>query len=102
MDTPTLHRGSFAGDGQGPGSWSPAQQAERAYRRHGAALARYARALTRDSAVAEDVVQDAFTRLTVELQAGRAPDNVSAWLHRVVANLVASRGRRTQVALRHA
>ena len=102
METPTLHQSSFAGDRRGAQPWSARQQTEAAYARYGTALSRYARRLTGDSAVAEDVVQEAFTRLWVEVQAGRAPDNVAAWLHRVVANLAASRGRRIQVAVRHA
>lgn len=55
-----------------------------------------------DEAAADDVVQDAFLRLHVELSAGRAPSNVRAWLRRVAANLATSRGRRSQVAARHA
>jgi RNA polymerase sigma-70 factor (ECF subfamily) len=102
MDTPTLHQGSLVAQTRGQEAWSAAQRTENAYRRHHTALRRYALGLTRDVAVADDMVHDAFARLTVELQGGRAPDNVSAWLHRVVANLVASRGRRIQVAIRHA
>jgi RNA polymerase sigma-70 factor (ECF subfamily) len=57
----------------------------------------------RDSGAAEDSVQEAFLRLTREVTAGRTPDNIRAWLFRVVANVMASRGRRTRVAdrLRH-
>jgi RNA polymerase sigma factor (sigma-70 family) len=57
-------------------------------------------AMTRDASTAEDLVQDAFVRLSLEVQAGRGPDNVGAWLHRVAANLVNSRGRRLSVANR--
>jgi RNA polymerase sigma-70 factor (ECF subfamily) len=52
----------------------------------------------RDREVAEDLVQEAFLRLIVEVEAGRTPDNVRAWLHRVTANLVVTRSRRTSVA----
>jgi RNA polymerase sigma-70 factor (ECF subfamily) len=52
----------------------------------------------RDRETAEDLVQEAFARLIVEVDAGRIPDNVRAWLHRVTANLVVSRSRRTSVA----
>lgn len=55
---------------------------------------------SRDHETAEDIVQEAFTRLIVEIESGRTPDNVRAWLHRVAANLVVSRGRRTTVARR--
>lgn len=53
---------------------------------------------TRDGEVADDVVQEAFLRLVVELKAGRRPDNVGGWLFRVAANLIVSRGRRRSVA----
>lgn len=58
--------------------------------------------LVRDPGVAEDLTQEAFLRLHVEVEAGRTPDNVRAWLHRVVGNLVTSRGRHAQVAARRA
>ena len=35
------------------------------------------------------------------MQAGRAPDNVRAWLYRVCSNLAASRGRRAMIAARY-
>jgi RNA polymerase sigma-70 factor (ECF subfamily) len=55
---------------------------------------------TRDSAAAEDAVQDAFVRLAREVNTGRTPELVRAWLFRVLANLVISRGRRITVAAR--
>ena len=55
---------------------------------------------TRDPAVAEDLLSEAYLRLTREARAGRAPDNVRAWLYRVGANLAVSRGRRLSAALR--
>jgi RNA polymerase sigma-70 factor (ECF subfamily) len=55
---------------------------------------------TRDPSVAEDLVQEAFTRLIVEVEAGRTPDNIRAWLYRVIANLAVSGGRRATVARR--
>ncbi len=58
----------------------------------------FALAVTRDSATAEDLVQEAFLRLVREAQAGRFPDNVRAWLFRVVVNLARSRARRSFVA----
>ena len=75
---------------------------EAAFTQHGPALARYLTWLTRDPALAEDLAQEAFLRLARELQAGRAPDNVGAWLRRVGANLATSQGRRAQVAHRQA
>lgn len=55
---------------------------------------------TRDAATAEDLLQEAFLRLTTEVRSGRVPDNVRAWLFRVVSNLAISRSRRVSVALR--
>ena len=55
---------------------------------------------TRNTEVAEDLLQEAFLRLTREVRAGRAPDNPRAWLYRVAANLATSRGRRLAAALR--
>ena len=55
---------------------------------------------TRQPDVAEDLLQDAFMRLTREMRAGRTPDNVRAWLYRVGANLAISRGRRLSSAVR--
>jgi RNA polymerase sigma-70 factor (ECF subfamily) len=55
---------------------------------------------TRDPGVAEDLLAEAFLRLTTECRAGRAPDNVRAWLYRVCANLATSRGRRLSAAIR--
>lgn len=70
----------------------------RAYDEHAPKLRAFAIAATRRGDVADDVVQDAFLRLVVELKAGRRPDNVGGWLYRVCANLIVSRGRRTSVA----
>jgi RNA polymerase sigma factor (sigma-70 family) len=55
---------------------------------------------TRDHAVAEDLLQEAFLRLTREVRAGRTPDNTRAWLYRVAGNLAVSRGRRIAASLR--
>ena len=55
---------------------------------------------TRDPEVAEDLLQEAFLRLTREARADRMPDNVRAWLYRVAANLATSRGRRVSAAFR--
>ena len=54
----------------------------------------------RDREAAEDLVQESFVRLLIEVDAGRMPTNVRAWLYRVVANLAVSRGRRATVARR--
>src|SRR5512135_1645352 len=55
---------------------------------------------THDRDVAEDLLQDAYLRLTREARAGRTPENVRAWLYRVATNLATSRGRRVSSAVR--
>jgi RNA polymerase sigma-70 factor, ECF subfamily len=56
--------------------------------------------MTRDPALADDLVGETFLRLTLELRAGRPPRDPRAWLYRVGANLVVSRARRASVATR--
>lgn len=70
---------------------------EAAYEAHRSQLVRYLTGVTRDASIAEDLVQDAFVRLTIEATAGRTPDDVGAWLHRVAHNLAMSRGRHLSV-----
>lgn len=72
-----------------------------AYDEHERALYGFALGLTRSGAAAEDLVQESYLRLVREVQAGRTPDNVKAWLYRVCANLATSRGRRATVAVRY-
>ena len=69
-----------------------------AYEANADRLVRRMLAVTHDPALAEDLVQEAFARLIVECQAGRTPDNVGGWLHRVAMNLLASRARHAKVA----
>jgi RNA polymerase sigma-70 factor (ECF subfamily) len=73
---------------------------EEAYATHLAPLQRRLTASTRDPEVAEDLAQEAFLRLFVEVRAGRIPDEPGAWLHRVGQNLAASRGRHLSVVAR--
>ena len=73
---------------------------ESAYESNRPSLHRYLTSVTRDAALAEDLVQDAFLRLTVEANVGRFPDDPAAWLHRVGHNLAMSAGRRRSVATR--
>ena len=74
------------------------RDAAAAYDEHAARLRAFAIAATRKVDVADDVVQDAFLRLVVELKAGRRPENVGGWLYRTSANLIISRGRKRSVA----
>jgi RNA polymerase sigma-70 factor (ECF subfamily) len=62
-----------------------------------ASLEGFVRAITRDPEAAQEISQEAFTRLLLEVRAGRPPDNPRAWLRRVASNLAISRGRHIQV-----
>jgi RNA polymerase sigma-70 factor, ECF subfamily len=53
--------------------------------------------MTRDREAAEDLLQETFIRLITETRAGRAPEQVRAWLYRVAANAAISRGRHGSV-----
>lgn len=75
---------------------------EAAFVQHRAALVRRLTMVTRDADVAEDLAQEAFLRLAREIEAGRLPDEMGAWLHRVGTNLAMSRGRHLQVVDRRA
>lgn len=73
-----------------------------AYDLHQRELYSFALRSSRDQEIAEDLVHEAFIRLIVEVEAGRDPLNVRAWLYRVVANLNVSRARRAAVAQKQA
>ena len=72
-----------------------------AYDANERALYAFALGLTRSGTAAEDLVQESFLRLIREIQGGRQPDNIRAWLYRVCSNLATSRGRRATVATRY-
>ncbi len=74
---------------------------EAAFTDHRDGLVRYLTWFTHDPEAAQDFAQEAFLRLARELDAGRAPDHVDAWLRRVGANLATSQARRGQVASRY-
>lgn len=76
--------------------------AARMYEQHHEELYRSALRACRDPGTAEDLVQDAFLRLMLEIGRNRTPDNIRAWLYRVIANLAVSLGRRTTVRQRFA
>lgn len=67
------------------------------YLRHGDAALRLAYLLTRDHALAEDLVQDAFVRLAGRLVHLRDPSAFDAYLRRTVVNLSHSYFRRKKV-----
>jgi RNA polymerase sigma-70 factor (ECF subfamily) len=70
------------------------------FERYRAELCRTAYRVCRDPDAAEDLAQEALLRLMMEIGADRAPDNIRAWLHRVVANLAVSLLRREMVGRR--
>jgi RNA polymerase sigma factor (sigma-70 family) len=73
---------------------------ETLYLAHAPALRGRFIGLTRDPALADDLVGEAFLRLALEIEAGRTPSEPRAWLYRVGANLAVSRARRSSVAMR--
>lgn len=64
------------------------------YRTQGSSALRQAYLLTGNSSAAEDVVQDAFTRLLGRLKAIRDPEALRAYLHRTIVNLAKNYHRR--------
>lgn len=73
-----------------------------AYLDHAEVLRRRALSLSRDPATADDLVQEAFIRLLVEIDRNGVPDNIGGWLNRVATNLFISQARHGQVASRTA
>jgi RNA polymerase sigma factor (sigma-70 family) len=73
-------------------------QLEGLFRAHAAGLRGRLIVLTRDPAIADDLVSEAFLRLALEMRADRTPADPRAWLFRVGSNLVVSRARRAAVA----
>jgi len=73
---------------------------EAIYRAHAGGLRGRLTAQTRDPALADDLVSEAFLRLAIEIREGRSPREPRAWLYRVGSNLLVSRARRATVATR--
>jgi RNA polymerase sigma factor (sigma-70 family) len=69
---------------------------EFAYERRASQLWSYARRLGVDGSTAEQLVQEAFARLLQVARRGGIPDNVDAWLFRVVHNLAIDEHRRVR------
>src|SRR3954470_21583837 len=65
-----------------------------AFEAYHAELYNFLRRSTRDEGAAEDLLQEAFLRLTREVDANRTAEHVRGWVYRVSSNLVISRGRR--------
>lgn len=60
------------------------------------ALHRYARSMTRDATVADDIVQDTIVRALERRHQFRADSPLRHWLMRIAHNLVVDRARRSQ------
>ena len=71
-----------------------------AYRTESSPLRGRLLALTRNAAVADDLVAAAFVRLVAQVRTGGPPEDAGAWLYRVGYNLAISGGRREVVATR--
>jgi RNA polymerase sigma factor (sigma-70 family) len=69
-----------------------------AFAQHQTELFAFLRARTRDSEAANDLLSEAFLRLSREVAEGRAPLQLRPWLFRVCANLSVSRARNRAVA----
>jgi RNA polymerase sigma-70 factor (ECF subfamily) len=69
---------------------------ELAYDRRATQLWSYARRLGVDGSTAEQLVQEAFARLLQVTKRGARPENIDAWLFRVVHNLAIDEHRRSR------
>lgn len=67
---------------------------ERAYTAHAPSVLRLAYTLTRDRSDAEDVLQEAFVRVFRRRRSLREDEELAAYLHRTVVNLVRNEWRR--------
>jgi RNA polymerase sigma-70 factor (ECF subfamily) len=71
-----------------------------AFSTYHAEIFQFLRRSTGETEAAEDLLQDVFLRLTTEVDAGRVPVQLRAWLYRVATNLAISRGRRRTTVIR--
>jgi RNA polymerase sigma factor (sigma-70 family) len=69
-----------------------------AYAAHRGPLFAYLVRLTRNVDTADDILQDSYTKLVSEVDAGRSPRDCLAWLRRVGRNLAVNGYRRQRVA----
>ena len=70
------------------------QSLETLYEAHAPAAHRLAFLLSNDSAIAEDIVQEAFARVVGHFTDLRHPDRFGGYLYRTIVNLVRGRHRR--------
>ena len=69
------------------------QSFDEIYGRNAPALYRYLRRLTPPAARAEDLLQETFLKLHLQLEGGASIENVRAWLFRVATHLAMDRGK---------
>ncbi len=75
-------------------SGTPANRSfDESYSRDAVPLYRYLRRLTGSSSAAEDLLQEVFLKLHLQLEAGAAIENLRAWLFRVATHLAHDRGK---------
>jgi RNA polymerase sigma factor (sigma-70 family) len=80
-----------------PGEASVEQQLAGAYLDHRESIRATVLRMTRDQDVADDILHEAYLRLTRAAQSGPLPTNVPAWLRRVATNLVVDWARRRRL-----
>jgi RNA polymerase sigma-70 factor (ECF subfamily) len=73
----------------------------RLFREHGSSLVRLARLFVDDRNAAEDLVQEAFIRLSRSAHRIEDPSKAAAYLRSIVLNLARDHNRRGLVSLRH-
>jgi len=84
-------------DGLDPGPEPAPGGIEELYRRHAPSMVRLAFLLTRDGSLAEDVVQDAFVKVTGRLGHLRSMGAFDSYLRRAVVNRCLSHHRHAKV-----
>ena len=65
------------------------------YETHAAKLRRYLLSKDKNADLIEDIIQDSFLKLQIELQKGKVITNVNAWLHKVSFNSLMDHYRKT-------
>jgi RNA polymerase sigma-70 factor, ECF subfamily len=80
--------------GAGTGALGP-ERLDALFRAEAAGLYRFARALTRDADLADDLVQETLVRALERGGTFRGESSLATWLHRILHNLAIDRARRS-------
>ncbi|SIR18830.1 RNA polymerase sigma-70 factor, ECF subfamily [Rhizobium sp. RU20A] len=67
---------------------------EQLFRRHNAGMIRFARAIVRNRAAAEDVVQDTWISVISRIELFEARSSLASWIHAILVNNARSRAKR--------